>query len=168
MARILTYTSPARGHLFPVVPVLDELRARGHEIALRTLASQVEPMRERGFDVAPIDPAIEAVEHDDYRARTSLAAQKRSMRTFAERAEHDGRDLRRAIEEVRPDALLVDINAWGAATVAEQRGGPWAAWCPYPLPVPAPDVPPFGLGLRPAQGPFGRLRDAVLRPVTLG
>ncbi len=33
MARILAYTSPARGHLFPLTPILDELRARGHEIA---------------------------------------------------------------------------------------------------------------------------------------
>ena len=98
MARILAYTTPARGHLFPLVPVLDELRSRGHEIALRTLASQVEPMRERDFDAAPIDPAIEAVEHDDYRARTPMAAQKRAMRTFGERAEHDAADLRRAID----------------------------------------------------------------------
>jgi UDP:flavonoid glycosyltransferase YjiC (YdhE family) len=168
MARILTYTSPARGHLFPIVPVLDELRSRGHQVALRTLASQVEPMLERGFDAEPIDPMIEAVEHDDYRARTPLAAQKRSMRTFAERSEHDGRDLRRAIDEVRPDALLIDVNAWGASAVGERWGGPWAAWCPYPLPVPSPDVPPFGLGLRPARGPLGRLRDVVLRPLTFG
>ena len=27
MARVLAYTSPARGHLFPVAPILDELRA---------------------------------------------------------------------------------------------------------------------------------------------
>ena len=168
MAAILAYTSPARGHLFPVVPILDELRSRGHRIALRTLASQVEAMRERGFDAAPIDPAIETVEHDDYRARTPMAAQKRAMRTFGERAQHDARDMRRAIDEVRPDALLVDVNAWGASAVAEQRGGPWAAWCPYPLPVPARDAPPFGLGLPPARGPLGRLRDAVLRPRTLG
>ena len=168
MARILAYTSPARGHLFPIVPVLDELRSRGHEIALRTLASQVEAMRERGFDAAPIDPAIEAVEHDDYRARTPLAAQKRSMHTFAARAAHDRPDLGSAIDEVGPDALLIDVNAWGASAVAEKRGGPWAAWCPYPLPVPSRDAPPFGLGLRPAHGPVGRVRDAVLRPLTLG
>jgi MGT family glycosyltransferase len=168
MARILAYTSPARGHLFPVVPVLEELRSRGHEVALRTLGSQVERMRELGFDAAPIDPAIEAIEHDDYRARTPLAAQKRSMRTFGARAEHDARDLRRAIDEVGPDALLVDINAWGALAVAEQRGGPWASWCPYPMPASSPDVPPFGLGVPPARGPLGRLRDAALRPLTMG
>ena len=39
MARVLAYTSPARGHLYPLVQILDELAARGHEIAIRTLAS---------------------------------------------------------------------------------------------------------------------------------
>jgi UDP:flavonoid glycosyltransferase YjiC (YdhE family) len=29
------------GPLFPVTPILDELHRRGHEITLRTLASQV-------------------------------------------------------------------------------------------------------------------------------
>ena len=59
MSRILVYTTPARGHLFPVTPIMDELHRRGHDIALRTLGSQVPMMRERGFDAAPIDPRIE-------------------------------------------------------------------------------------------------------------
>jgi hypothetical protein len=37
--KVLAYTSPARGHLYPIVPILLELQRRGHEIALRTLAS---------------------------------------------------------------------------------------------------------------------------------
>jgi len=48
--KILAYTSPARGHLFPLVPILDELSSRGHKVAVRTLASEVPMLRERGFD----------------------------------------------------------------------------------------------------------------------
>ena len=168
MARVLAYTSPARGHLFPVVPILDELRSRGHEVALRTLASQVELTRGRGFDAAPIDPAIERIGHDDHLARTPLGAQKRALRVFSRRAEHDAGDLRRAIEDVRPDALLIDVNAWGALAVAEAWGGPWSSWCPYPLPLPSRDAPPFGPGFRPARGAAGRLRDAALGPIVFG
>ena len=40
MARVPTYASPGRGHLFPIVPVLDELRVRCHEIALLTPAAR--------------------------------------------------------------------------------------------------------------------------------
>jgi MGT family glycosyltransferase len=168
MSRVLAYTSPARGHLFPVTPILDELRARGHEVALRTLSSQVELMRERGFDAAPIDPAIEAIEHEDWRERGAQAALRKAVRTFCARAEHDAPDLRRAIEQERPDALLVDIQSWGALAVAEAWGGPWAAFCPFPPPLPSRDAPPFGPGLPPARGPLGRLRDRVLRPVVFG
>ncbi|HET7574879.1 MAG TPA: nucleotide disphospho-sugar-binding domain-containing protein [Solirubrobacterales bacterium] len=168
MSRILAYTSPARGHLFPLTPILLELRKRDHEVALRTLSSEVAAMGERGLEVAPIDPAIEAIEHEDWRERSPRAALRRAVETFCARAAHDAPDLRRAIEQERPDALLVDIQSWGALATAEAWGGPWAAFCPYPLPLPSRDAPPFGPGLPPALGPLGRLRDRTLRPLVLG
>lgn len=168
MARILAYTSPARGHLFPLVPILLQLRERGHEISLRTLGSEVERTRALGFDAAPIDPAIEAIEHDDHRALTPLGAQRLAMRTFSRRAEHDAGDLHRAIGDVEPDALLVDVQAWGALATAEAWGGVWGAWCPYPLPLASRGAPPFGPGFAPAGGPLGRLRDALLGPLLFG
>ncbi|HEV3378449.1 MAG TPA: glycosyltransferase [Thermoleophilaceae bacterium] len=168
MARILAYTSPARGHLFPVTPVLLELHRRGHQVSVRTLASQAETMRGLGLDAEAIDPAIEAIEHDDYLARTPIGANKRAVRTFCRRAAHEVPDLRRAIEARRPDALLVDVNTFGAQAVADDWNGPWAVWCPYPIPIPSRDAPPFGPGLRPARGVLGRLRDAALRPLVFG
>ena len=168
MARYLVYTSPARGHLYPVVPTLQELRRRGHEVALRTLASQVDLMRGLGFEAAAIDPAIERREIDDWRAKTPVGALRASLRGFFERARHDGPDLLRAIEEEHPDFLLVDVNTWGAMAAAENAGLPWATWCPYFLPVPSREAPPFGLGLPPARGPLGRMRDRLLRPLLFG
>lgn len=168
MSRILAYTSPARGHLFPLVPILDELRDRGHQIALRTLAAEVPRMNGRGFEAGPIDPAIELIEQDDWLGSNPRAALRRSVNTFTARADHDADDLRAAIEAERPDALIVDIQSWGALAVAEARGGPWATFCPYPMPLPSRDVPPFGPGLRPARGPLGRLRDRLLAPVVFG
>jgi MGT family glycosyltransferase len=168
MARILAYTSPARGHLFPLTPILDELSHRGHEISMRTLASQVALMQGRGFDTRPIDERVEAIEIDDWRAGNPQAALHRTVRRFLDRAEYDGPDLRQAIADERPDALLVDINSWGGLAAAEAWGGPWATFCPYPMFLRSKDVPPFGPGLAPARGPIGRLRDRVLRPIVLG
>jgi MGT family glycosyltransferase len=111
---------------------------------------------------------VTRVEHDDFRARTPIGAQKRAVRTFCARAEADAMDLERAIEADRPDLLLVDVNCWGALGVAERRGGPWASWCPYTLPLPSRDTPAFGPGFRPARGPLGRTRDRVLRPFLFG
>lgn len=166
--KILAYTSPARGHLYPSVPILDELAGRGHDVAVRTLASEVELMAGRGFGAGPIAPEIEAIEHDDYLGKTPPARLKRGMATFGARSRHEVADMRRAIEETRPDALLVDCMTWGATAVAESWGGPWAQWFPYPLPLSSRDAPPFGPGLRPAAGPLGRLRDRALRPVLIG
>jgi MGT family glycosyltransferase len=168
MARVLAYTSPARGHLFPLTPILAELRGRGHDVVLRTMASQVPLMRDLGFDAAPIDPVIEGIKHDDWQAASQRAALARSVATFLARARHDGPDLRAAIAETDPDAVIVDINAWGAMAASEAWGGHWASFCPYPLPVSSRHAPPFGPGFAPARGPLGRLRDRLARPVVLG
>jgi MGT family glycosyltransferase len=168
MARYLVYTSPARGHLYPVVPTLEELRRRGHEVMVRTLSSEVGLLRELGFEAEAIDPTIERKVHADWRARTPIGALRDNLNVFLERARHDGPDLRRAIEGERPDALLVDVNAWGAMAVADSSGMPWATWSPYFLPIPSRDAPPFGLGLPPSRGAPGRLRDRLLSPVLFG
>jgi MGT family glycosyltransferase len=166
--KILAYTSPARGHLFPLVPILDELARRGHSIALRTLSSEVGLMTDRGFDAAPIAPEIEAIEHDDYLGRTPPAKLKRAMATFAARSELEVADVQAAIAQQAPDAMLVDCMTWGATAVAEAWGGPWAQWFPYPLPLSSSDAPPFGPGLKPAKGLPGRVRDRLLRPLLMG
>jgi MGT family glycosyltransferase len=167
MARVLVYTSPARGHLYPMVPILDQLARQGHDIAIRTLASQVTLMHSRGFAAAPISKDVEGLVHDDYLARTPQGSVKRGVAKFAARAEHEISDLRRAIEVEHPDVILVDAMSWGASAAAAAWGGPWGQWFPYPLPVPSRDVPPFGPGFRPASGPLGRLRDRALRPLML-
>jgi len=168
VARILAYTTPAKGHLFPLVPILDELHRRGHQIVLRTLGSQVSLMRERGFEVAAVSEQIEEIEHDDWRAANPRAALARSVGVFCARAEYDAPDLQQAIATERPDAVIVDINSWGGLSAAEAWSGPWATYCPYPLPLRSPDAPPFGPGLPPARGSLGRMRDRLLRPLVLG
>lgn len=166
--KILSYMSPARGHLFPTVPILFELQRRGHDIALRAMAPEVERMRGLGFATEAIDPRIDAIEFDDYLARSTVGAIKRSIRTMAARAPYEVDDLQRAIAAEQPDALLMDGNAAGAVVAAEAWAGPWALLQHFPTPLPAPEVPPFGPGLPPAHGAMGRLRDRMLRPVILG
>ncbi|MCB0827270.1 MAG: glycosyltransferase family 1 protein [Solirubrobacterales bacterium] len=168
MARILAYTSPARGHLYPLTPILDRLEARGNEVAICALSSELDMLRGRGFDAQAIEPGIEAIEIDDWKAGSPRKALGRSVGVFTARAEYDAPDLQRAIAEHDPDLLIVDINSWGAMAAAEASGLPWAVFCPYPLALSSPDVPPFGPGLRPATGPLGRLRDRMLRPLFVG
>lgn len=168
MATILAYTSPALGHLLPMSAVLHALSARGHAVHLRTLSSGVEIGRRLGFSTDAIDPRIEAIEHDDWTATNPAVALRLSVETFTRRAPHEVTDLTDAVSEASPDALLVDVNCWGALSAADASGVPWACFSPYTPALYSPGVPPFGLGLRPVAGVLGRLRDAVVRKAVLG
>lgn len=163
MATVLAYTSPALGHLLPMSALLAELMARGHQIHLRTLADGVEAAVVQGFSTAPIDPRIEEVEMDDWRATNPVSALRLSVSAFSRRAPFEVGDLRAAIAEVAPDGLLVDVNCWGAQTAADAAHLPWASFSPYTPALDVEGVPPFGLGLRPVRGILGRWRDAVVR-----
>ncbi len=140
MSRFLAYTSPARGHLYPIVATLLELRRRGHEVHVRTLASEVPALRAEGLAAAPIPRKIEQLPHQDWRAANADEALVRGLQTFAARARHEIGDLRQAIATVAPDALLVDITTAGAAAVAESGPRPWAQWLPFFR-----HISPFGL-----------------------
>ena len=161
MMRLLAYTSPARGHLYPVVPILEELAERGHGTAVCALSGELEHLTALGIQTSAIDPAVESNQIVDWRERSQHRAAASVLRTFAERSEGEAPDLERAIERHDPDALLIDINCWGAGAVAEASGLPWAIYSPYLLPLRSRDAPPFGLGMRPRGGPLGRLRDAI-------
>ncbi|MDQ0824764.1 MGT family glycosyltransferase [Arthrobacter sp. B2I5] len=168
MSTVLAYTSPAIGHLFPMVPLLQELKDRGHDVHVRTLRPQVPLLNGEGFHAGPVDERILAVEATDYRAGNAKAALASSVETFTARARFDAPDLQKAIDEVGPDLLLIDINSWGARIQAELSGLPWATFSPYTPPLQSRGTPPFGPGLAPMSGPLGRARDAVARRLVIG
>ena len=167
MARILAYTSPALGHLLPISALLVGLHSRGHTVHVCTLSSGVETVQRLGFTADAIDPRIEEIEQDDWQATNALAALKRSVAVFTRRAAHELADLAGAIKRVEADALLVDVNCWGALSAAEAGPIPWASFSPYTPLLRAPGVPPWGLGLKPLSGALGRIRDAAVRVVVL-
>jgi len=136
-----------------------ELRRRGAEVHVRTLAAGVAGVLEAGLECEPIDPAIEAVAMDDHRHRTRKSAGERAFAVWGERAPLDAADFAAALAAVEPDLALVDTTTFGARAVAEREGIPWAESRPYLLEDTVPGFPPFGLGLKPLGGPVGRLRD---------
>jgi MGT family glycosyltransferase len=162
MSRYLAYISTADGDLFPVVPVLEELARRGHHVHVRTMPRHLDALRGCGLEASAIAPALDAAELDDWKERDPRKAIARSLAHFVGQAPGNAADLRDAVDHVRPDALIVETNAWGARSVAEAGDLPWAEIMPFPWPVHSDGVPPFGPGLKPMGGPIGRLRDRVL------
>lgn len=65
MARILAYTSPSTGHLFPLVPGRLALQQRGHDVDLRIGERLLGVARDGGLNAQPSDPAIAAIEIKD-------------------------------------------------------------------------------------------------------
>jgi MGT family glycosyltransferase len=72
------------------------------------------------------------------------------------------RDVTDAIHADRPDLVLASFFAFGAMVAAEAATVPFDVLMPNIYPLPAPGLPPFGPGLRPAHGPVGRLRDRLV------
>jgi MGT family glycosyltransferase len=163
MAGILAYQTPGMGHFFPTSVLLTELRNRGHVIALRTLAAGVATGLEMGFDTAPVDSRIENMPWDDGGSRSSQEALLHVREVFARRAEIEIPDLTDAIDDFRPDLLIIDPNCWGAYAAAEASELPWISFWAFLPYLRARGVPPWGPGLRPWPGPVGRLRDALMR-----
>lgn len=163
MSRFLIYTSPARGHLYPMVDVALALREDGHDVLVQTLADEEGTLAAAGLPHRPIAPAIEALPLEDYRGGNPMAQLQRTFDAWLARAPHEVQDLRASVAEWSPDLLVVDTNTWGAAAYAESLRRPWAMFQPYVLATPSPDTPAFGLGFAPPRHALDRLRDGVMR-----
>ena len=165
MATILAYTSPALGHVLPISALLSELSGRGHAVHLRTLSAGVEIGQRLGFTTDTIDPRIEAIEHDDWKASKPPAGLKRAFAVFGRRAPLEVADLADAIARVDPDALLIDVLCWGALSAAEAGSIPWACFLAFHTRSCAQTgCPPSARACKPLPNLFGRVRDAVVQP----
>jgi len=165
MARILAYTPPATGHVFPLVPGLLGLQDRGHHVHVRTSPRVLDVLRRSGLDASPVAPAVLEPAPTDHGSTGKSGQLATGLADVLRRGAAEGADLDAAIEDVGPDVLLVDGMAYGAAAHAEASALPWALTMPSLLPLREPGIPPYSLGLPPARSPLGRLRDAVLWPV---
>src|SRR5579862_7169639 len=168
MAVVLAYVDAVPGRLYPLVATLLELSLRGHHVTVRCGLDDVERLRALGLDAHSLRPEIERFVPDDWKASTRFGALRSGLGQFGERAPFQLRDLKQAIEAERPDVLLIDEGAWGAAAAAEHSGLPWAFSIVSPVPLPSRDAPPFGLGLAPRRDRLGRLRNRLVKPLTLG
>ena len=122
MATILAYTSPALGHLLPISALLSELARRGHTVHVRTLSTGVRSGQGLGFTADAIDPRIEAIQHDDWKATNPRAALKLSVAVFGRRAVHEVADLAEAVARVQPGCIARRCELLGCAVGG---GGRW-------------------------------------------
>ena len=167
MARILAYTTPADRARLPARPrPARAARARARRAPdrlgrARRRAARRRPGRAGG---RPAHRSGRGVTDYEVRGRDRL---HRGLQDLLGRGDEQRADLERHDRRLRPDVLLIDTIAYGAAVGAEKSGLPWASVMPSLIPFPGKGIPPYGLGLKPMRGPLGWVRDKVLFRVVL-
>jgi UDP:flavonoid glycosyltransferase YjiC (YdhE family) len=158
---------PFHGHLHPILALGKFLREFA-EVRVLTTPSQQEDVRSAGFDCVPILGDEEARVWGI--ANTNAPVRGRPwmlLRQFRQNLQLQDA-LRKQMDAIwtieRPDLAVVDFTLPAVGYWAKAKGIRWWTSHPSPLAIETPDGPPTYLGgWMPAQGGFGRARDAVAR-----
>lgn len=159
MANILLYMAPARGSLYPMVPVLQSLADKGHEVCAIVPECEIAMLARQGISARPQDYAVECCAMSDHTKDNHAEALQVALQERVRRGRLEADDLAFWAGKLSPDLLLLDANSFGAVAWAEGAGLPWASWATRLLPFPASNIPPFSLGLPLKQGTFSALKN---------
>lgn len=129
MARILAYTIEKPGHYPVFVPILQELRRRGHQVEFALFSSDTKHSL-GGIRAHRVSLAAEDLAGLDHQVRRRWAWE---FEQFAYYGEPVAQLLRRTIAKAQPDILLIDPMLWGGMICAEATGLPWASIAHNPL-----------------------------------
>ncbi len=165
MKTFLIYTSPARGHLYPMMDIALELKNEGHIVFIQTLAEEREIIISEGLQHLSISSDIEGLPLEDYYKKNPVSQIKSAFNTWLARAPYEIEDLQKSYNQINPDILIIDVNTWGAGAFAEAQNKPWVMFMPYCLPIASPDTPAFGPGFKPPTNIFHRLRDIIVNGI---
>ncbi|MEA2177893.1 MAG: hypothetical protein QOG77_1190 [Solirubrobacteraceae bacterium] len=125
MSTYYAFTSPAAGHLFPMVPGLLELQARGHDVHLRTAPELVDAARSAGLrDVESVDPRILEFEATDYEAASPKERLTRGLEDLMQRGPHEMAQFSADVAALRPDVLLTDRTRTAPSSPPRPPGCP--------------------------------------------
>jgi MGT family glycosyltransferase len=158
------------GNVPPELAAVRRLLERGHVVTVFAEDSVATEVRATGATLrrwirAPNRPDRRP-EHDparDWECRYPWQLVTRLTNTlFVGPAPGYAQDLGAAIADARPDLVIASMFCLGGMIAAEAAGVGFDVLFPNIYLLPAPGMPPFGLGLQPARGVLGRLRDNAL------
>lgn len=170
MNRVLIATMSAAGHVGPLVPLARELVRRGHDVSWYTGAAYRNKVEATGATFYPQvhapdrDPGQMDPEFPERAELKGIAKFKFDIRNvFIAAVPGQVADLEDLLDDVRPDVIVAEPGMAAAASVIEHRHGiPWATCGISAFSMKSVDAAPFGLGLKPASGAAGRLRNRAL------
>lgn len=175
MSRYLLTCTPAHGHVLPLLQVARHLVAGGNDVLFLTSTRYEEQVTAAGARFRPL-PAEADVDLDDANGAfpereglTGVAALRFDMSTlFIRPGRAQLEAVRVELARNRIDAVLTEPLFVGAALLQrlpKAERAPVVVLGIFPLGARSVDTAPFGLGVTPMRGPFGRVRNAFLRLV---
>lgn len=175
MSRYLLTCTPAHGHVLPLLQVARHLVAGGHDVLFLTSTRYEEQVTAAGARFRPL-PAEADVDLDDANGAfpereglTGVAALRFDMSTlFIRPGRAQLEAVRVELARNRVDAVLTEPLFVGAALLQrlpKAERPPVVVLGIFPLGARSVDTAPFGLGVTPMRGLFGRVRNAFLRAV---
>lgn len=167
MARILVASLPFAGHVGPLSALAGELVRRGHEVVAYTGAKYQQRYVAAGASWLPWRKATD-FDDADLAATFPKIGDGKGIRGGRANGEYIlfGTSAGQAADVLAAapyDLIVTDQTAFGVAVAAEKLQTPWATVAVTPLSLLSEDIPPAGMPWRPATGPVGRTRDAVVR-----
>lgn len=164
------------GNTPPLLSIVRKLLARGHRVRVLSDLCQRPEIEASGasfvsWTQAPsrADKSIETDPFRDWELKSppALLARLRDQ-IFVGPAFGYARDVLAELKQFPADVIVTNEMLLGAMAGAEAAGVPCVALSTGIYLYSLPGVPPFGPGLQPRGDLFGRLRDALVRKMTLG
>jgi MGT family glycosyltransferase len=169
MARLLMITTPAAGHVNPLLPLAAALVEHRHEVHWYTGSAFKERIQEVG---AIFHPIVNAVDHSAMRkdeAFPQLAGLEglpdfiESWKVlFMDMAVPQIEDLQAIVARLPCDLIVSDETTFSAALLSEITGVPHVMLSTSVYFFSSRDAAPLGLGMEPWPSVFGWVRNALL------
>ena len=174
MAKYLFAVWDGGGSAPPELAVAQQLVERGHDVVVLADPVLEDDVRATGGRFRPWEQATARTsrrpEDDpikDWECKTPISLFRRvADRQLFGPAPGYVADTEAAIAVEQPDAIVSCFMLMAVPIAAEAAGIPFALLMPNCYAVPAPGMPPFGSGFRPARGPLGRLRDRAMNGIS--
>jgi len=169
--KILFACIPADGHFNPMTGIAMELKNRGHDI--RWYASSIFAEKLKKLDIVhyPFKRALEVNQfnaNELFPERKKLKAGVSQLKFdlkhfFIYRAPEYFEDIREIKQSFPFDVFVCDAAFTAGKLVKEKLNVPAAGIGIVPVMSTSKDLPPYGLGLTPAQSLAGRIKQRMLR-----
>lgn len=151
MARVLITSTPASGHINPLIAIGHELQQMGHHVVFATDESFRIQLEQANLSLRPLPYPPGAIQQmlQAFRKPVRWLSQfqrKPPQSYFLMHLSLLTTTLVNVIDQFSPDVIVTDLNFYAGGIAADATGVPYATYCAVVNTLVSPDTPPYGLG----------------------